>query len=306
MRPAKMKRCRLRACAKINLSLRVLGKRADGYHELDTYFLQIDLADELFFETTSASEFELSCNWSGVPLDESNLCTRAYRLITQALGKPMGVRLRLEKRIPMGAGLGGGSSDAAVTLVALNHLFEAGLSEKALLATAQQLGSDVPFFLYGGLCHGAGRGEILTPLEALPDLHALIVTPTIELSTKRVYENLKIGLTRRGQNTIFADLNYKVKEFYQQSPGGQNDLEPWVLQQYPALARIKQQLLEQKAWGACMTGSGSAVFGLFDRWEDAEQAQRALQSEHATHLARPVKFGKKEIEALLNKDVFVG
>ncbi len=301
-----MKRCCLRAYAKINLSLRIVGKRADGYHELDTYFLQIDLADDLFFETTGSSGFELSSNWGAIPLDETNLCARAYNLIRQTMGAGMGARLHLEKRIPMGAGMGGGSSDAAVTLVALNYLFEAGLSEKTLLALAQQLGSDVPFFLIGGLCHGAGRGEILTPLSSLPDLHALIVTPDIELSTKLVYQNLKIGLTTRHENTIFADLNYEAKKFYEQYPRGQNDLEPWVLQQYPALADIKQKLLKQKAWGACMTGSGSAVFGLFDRLEEAQQAQRALQSEYAAYIARPVKYGMKEIDVLLNTEVFVG
>lgn len=302
-----MKRFCLPAYAKINLSLRVVGKRADGYHELDTYFLQIDLADKLFFELTSADEFTLSCNWADVPLDETNLCSRAFRLVSQAVGKCVGVRLHLEKNIPMGAGMGGGSSDAAVTLIALNHLTGGQLSDRELFRLAEQLGSDVPFFLQGGFCHGAGRGEILTPLPSLPGIHLLIITPGIELSTKLVYQNLKIGLTTTHENTIFADLNYDVKKSYEQHRGGRNDLEPWVLQTFPALAQIKQRLLDTKALGACMTGSGSAFFGLYNSSKEAQTAQKLLQEEYPTYIARPVKCGMQELLKLLNQtDVFVG
>ncbi len=301
-----MKLCCLPAYAKINLSLRVVGKRADGFHELDTYFLQIDLADKLFFETTAADDFALSCNWTNVPVDETNLCVRAYRLMSQAVGKQMGVQLHLEKHIPMGAGMGGGSSDAAVTLVALNHLMGGPLSAKSLFELAEQLGSDVPFFLHGGICHGAGRGEILTPLPSLPNLYLLLITPGIELSTRLVYQNLKIGLTTTHENTIFADLNYDVKKSYEQHRGGRNDLEPWVLQTFPALAQIKECLLDTKALGACMTGSGSAFFGLYNSSEEIVAAQKLLQKEHSTFIARPVKCGMKELLALLNQtDVFV-
>ncbi len=301
-----MKRCHVQAYAKINLSLRVLGKRADGYHELDTYFLQVDLADDLFFETTARSGLELSCNWNSVPLDDTNLCARAYHLIANAIGKRPGARLHLEKKIPLGAGMGGGSSDAAVTLIVLNNLFNAGLSDETLFELAQQLGSDVPFFLCGGLCHGTGRGEVLTPLAQLPDLYALIITPDIVLATASVYQNLKIGLTTTGENTIFADLNYDLKKFYERHPLGQNDLEGWVLQQYPVLAQIKQKLLECGAWGASMTGSGSAVFGLFSAMETAQNARRAFQDEHAAFIARPVKWGMKEINESFDVEVFVG
>lgn len=302
-----MKRCCLPAYAKINLFLRVAGKRADGYHELDTLFLQIDLADELQFESVASSGLTMSCNWNNVPLDESNLCFRAYQLMARALGKQVGLRLHLEKHIPMGAGMGGGSSDAAVTLVALNHFMGGHLTERELFEMALQLGSDVPFFLQGGLCHGTGRGEILTALPSLPAIYAVIITPGIELATKLVYQNLKIGLTTTHENTIFADLNYDVQKFYEQNPGGRNDLEPWVLQTFPVLAQIKQKLLEAKAWGACMTGSGSAFFGLFTRHQEALLAQRLLQEEYPTFIARPVKCGIKEIVTLLNQtEVFVG
>ena len=301
-----MKRCCLPAYAKINLTLRVVGKRVDGYHELDTYFLQIDLADKLFFEATEQAGFEVSCNWNSVPRDETNLCVRAYNLFSQAIGRRVGARLYLEKHIPMGAGMGGGSSDAAVTLLVLNHLFDGGLAEETLLSLAGRLGSDVPFFLFGGLCHGAGRGEILTPLGHLPELEVLMVTPALEIATAQVFENLKIGLTRTRENTIFADLNFDVKKFYEQFPGGHNDLEAGVLQQHPELARIKKKLLEQNAWGASMTGSGAAVFGLFDRIEGAKRAQRELQKEYATSIARPVKCGMKEVKRILDTEVFVG
>ncbi|NUO84052.1 4-(cytidine 5'-diphospho)-2-C-methyl-D-erythritol kinase [candidate division KSB1 bacterium] len=301
-----MKRCHVLAYAKLNLSLRVLGKRTDGYHELDTYFLQVDLADELSFETSEHAGIELSCNWNSVPLDDSNLCARAFHLIAKAINREPGIRLHLEKRIPLGAGMGGGSSDAAVTLMVLNFLFDAGLSPEDLASLARKLGSDVPFFLYGGLCHGSGRGEVLTPLAHLPELYALIVTPDIALATAAVYQNLKIGLTSIWKNTIFADLNYDVVKFYRQHPMGQNDLEGWVLEQFPLLAQIKQKLIVQGAIGASMTGSGSAVFGLFETFAAAQSAQQVLQAEFATHIARPVKWGMKEINKALNPEVFVG
>lgn len=302
-----MMRCCLPAYAKINLFLRVVGKRADGYHELDTLFLQVDLADELQFESAATPGFSMSCNWNNVPLDETNICFRAYQLMSQALGKQMGLHLHLEKRIPMGAGMGGGSSDAAVTLVALNHFMGGCLSESELFEMALQLGSDVPFFLHGGLCHGAGRGEILTALPSLPAIYAVIIAPGIELSTKLVYQNLKIGLTTTRENTIFADLNYDVQKFYEQDPGGRNDLELWVLRTFPALAQIKQKLLEAKALGACMTGSGSAFFGIFTHHQEALAAQRLLQEEYPTFIARPVKCGIREIVKFLDQtEVFVG
>ena len=301
-----MREYRLPAYAKINLLLRVVGKRTDGYHELDTYFLQIDWADSLSFKLSEAPGLKLSCNWSTVPVDEKNLCVRAYELITKTTGKRLGVQLHLEKKIPMGAGLGGGSSDAAVTLVALNHLLNANLSQQTLFELAEQLGSDVSFFLHGGFCHGSGRGEILTQLNSLPEFYVLIVAPHFEIATALVYQNLKIGLTTRHEYTIFADLNFDAKQFYEQYPSGHNDLEPWVLQKYPELARIKQRLLEQKASGVCMTGSGSAVFGLFETMEAAQQAQRELQSEYTTHIARPVKCGITELNKLLETEVFFG
>lgn len=301
-----MREYRLPAYAKINLFLRVAGKRSDGYHELDTYFLQINWADYLSFKLSDAPGLKLSCNWSTMPLDERNLCARAYELIAKTTGERLGVELHLEKKIPMGAGLGGGSSDAAVTLVGLNHLLNANLSPQTLFKLAEQLGSDVPFFLHGGLCHGSGRGEILTPLSPLPNFFVLLVVPNFEIATALVYQNLKIGLTTRHEYTIFADLNFDAKQFYPQYPSGRNDLEPWVLQNYPELARIKQRLLEQKAWGACMTGSGSAVFGLFETKEAAQQAQRELQSEYTTHIARPVKCGITELNKLLEAEVFGG
>lgn len=287
---------RVPAYAKINLSLRVLGKREDGYHELDTYFLQVDWCDELTFKRTELPGMELTCNWEKLPTDHTNLCRRAYDLITQKFAQKPGVSLHLEKHIPMGAGLGGGSSDAAVTLAVLNELFEAGFSDAELMQMAGKLGADVPFFLLGGFCHGSGRGEILTPISNLPELYALIVTPGIALPTATVYQNLKIGLTRRAKCTIFAGLNHDVKKFYELYPGGQNDLEPVVFEKYLLLRRVKRTLLEQGAWGASMTGSGSAVFGLFSTKTAALKAQRAFDPEdYATFVARPVKWGLTEI-----------
>ena len=198
-----MPRRAVSAYAKINLGLRIAGKRADGYHDLETNFLQITLADQLFFETTSSATFEMECNRPEIPCDHANLCAQAYERLSAYLGRRQGLRLRLQKGIPAGAGLGGGSSDAAVTLITLNNLWEAGLSQSELYQLAIRLGSDVPFFLEGGLCRATGRGEVITPLAELPDFWVLVVTPDIWISTAWVYDQVKIGLTNSQKNSIF-------------------------------------------------------------------------------------------------------
>jgi 4-diphosphocytidyl-2-C-methyl-D-erythritol kinase len=294
-----MKNWMLRAYAKINLGLRITGKRADGYHDLDTCFLQISLADRLFFEKLGEARLEFTCNWPELPANHKNLCVRAYDLITRKAGSRSGLRLHLQKRIPFGSGLGGGSSDAAVTLMAVNRLHDLGLPKKDLHEFALQLGSDVPFFLEGGLCRGQGRGEILSPKPEIPPVWVLLATPGISVSTASVYKNIKLGLTKSRWNSTFA-LS-KLQYFAACNPEtlGINELEDVVFQWYPQLSALRDNLLKQGAMGANMTGSGSAVFGVFSSYEEARQAQQAIRSEYRTFIARPVKWGYEDVESFL-------
>jgi 4-diphosphocytidyl-2-C-methyl-D-erythritol kinase len=283
------------AFAKINLGLRILGKRPDGYHDLETLFLQIDLADRLFFEKKMGGRFELTCNNPDIPVDASNLCSRAYRLIADASQRQLGVRLHLEKNIPAGAGLGGGSSDAAITLIALNRLLELNLSNDTLYQFATQLGSDVPFFLTGGLCSGRGRGEILEPLAGLPKFCILLVTPPVVVSTAWAYQNYnKLGLTKTQKNRKLASSNIEQLTGQELAEICQNDLETAVFEKYEELAAIKVQLKNSGAFASSMTGSGSAMFGLFETQQEAE-SRKQLFKNCSTFVTRPIRWGIPQV-----------
>ncbi|MCG3120386.1 MAG: 4-diphosphocytidyl-2-C-methyl-D-erythritol kinase [bacterium] len=283
------------AYAKINLGLHILGKRADGYHELETFFLQIDLADHLFFEKTAGSRLELTCNQAEIPVDDSNLCARAYHLLCEAASHSFGVRLHLEKSIPAGAGLGGGSSDAAVTLIALNRLFELKLSKDRLYQLATELGSDVPFFLTGGLCWGRGRGEILEPYAELPDLGILLVTPPVAVSTAWAYKNYnKLGLTKTEKYRKLPSSSIGQLTDDELAAVCQNDLEIAVFEKYEELAAIKAQLQRSGAIVSSMTGSGSAMFGLFRTQQEA-QGRKQLFERCNTFVTRPIRWGMPQV-----------
>jgi 4-diphosphocytidyl-2-C-methyl-D-erythritol kinase len=283
------------AFAKINLGLRILGKRPDGFHELETYFLQVDLADRLFFEKTAQASLELTCNRSDLPVDSSNLCRRAYEAFCAAAQRRLGVRLHLEKNIPVGSGLGGGSSDAAITLIALNCLGGLPLSDAELHNLATQLGSDVPFFLAGGLCYGSGRGEIIAPMQQLPNWEILLITPAVVVSTAGAYQNFKISLTNRQKITKLPSSGFVQLQGHQLAEVCQNDLEAVVFRKYPELADLKSRLQQAGAEVASMTGSGSAIFGLFPTRQDAQAAQQLLNKDDQIYLIRPIRWGIRQV-----------
>lgn len=283
------------AFAKVNLGLRILGKRPDGFHELETYFLQIDLADRLFFEKSELNGLELTCSRSDLPAGAANLCWRAYELLCAAAQRRLGVRLHLEKNIPVGAGLGGGSSDAAATLIALNCLFDLNLSEVMLHHLAAQLGSDVPFFLTGGLCFGSGRGEIIAPLPELPKWEILLITPAVVVSTAWAYQNYKMSLTNRQKITKLPSSDFVQLQGHQLTEVCQNDLEPVVFEKYPELAELKSQLQQAGAVATSMTGSGSAIFGLFHTQQEAQRGQQLVKRDKQAFLARPVRWGIRQV-----------
>jgi 4-diphosphocytidyl-2-C-methyl-D-erythritol kinase len=270
------RRVRLRALAKINLDLRVLGKRPDGYHELRTIFHSISLADvlEVSFTPASVTEISLAGNLD-IP---DNLAAKAARLALDAMGIAGRVEFRLEKRIPMGAGLGGGSSDAAAVLLALPVLAGGRLAPDCLLRLAAELGSDVPFFLLGGAAAALGRGTELYPLPDFAPRPGVLAAPGVHVSTAEAYAALGFspssGLTSEQQQN-------KIVSFQLQTwPGGweepENDFEPAVFKLHPELAEWKRRLLELGAGPALMTGSGSALFGLFSTRAEAARAVDSL------------------------------
>ena len=269
---------RVPALAKINLDLRVLGKRPDGYHELRTVFQTISLADMIDISFTPAKTTEIALEDAlGIP---DNLVTRAARLALDAMRVSGRVALRLEKRIPMGAGLGGGSSDAAAVLLALPALARRPLSVATLCELGQQLGSDVPFFLLGGAAVGIGRGTEIFPLPDAPTRYGLLAAPGIHVNTAQAYRDLSPRLTTElQQNKIFSFLSLTW------DLGGlgtaANDFEAVVFEQHQHLPALKRRLLRAGASVAMMTGSGSAVFGIFPDRASAAGARRLLGDEKA-------------------------
>ncbi len=247
------------APAKLNLFLHVTGRRADGYHEIQTAFQLVDLADQLHFEPRADGEIRRLAGPAEVPEDE-DLCLAAARRLQAAAARPLGADIRLEKRIPVQGGLGGGSSDAATTLVALNEIWGLRLPVEALAEMGLSLGADVPLFVHGKSAWGEGVGERLTPLE-LPARHFAIVFPGIGISTAEVFQAPE--LTRKTPETT-------IRGFLK--AGGRNDCEPVVTGRSPEVRRALAWLAERGK--AQMTGTGSCVFAAF---ADRESAQAALE-----------------------------
>ena len=276
------RRARVRALAKINLDLRVLGKRPDGYHELRTIFQTISLADTLEIAFTpgrkASIEMEDALN---IP---DNLAVRAARLVLQAARASGKVELRLTKRIPMGAGLGGGSSDAAAVLLALPVLIGRVLPLPRLCKLAAELGSDVTFFLLGGRAVGIGRGNELFPLPDGPAGQGVLIAPGVHVSTAEAYRRLSTSLTTELQQNKIVTFTSQVW------PGGEadtgcNDFEAVVFQQHPRLAALKKRLRQAGASPALMSGSGSAVFGLFRTGEAVARALAVVEKENAFRIS---------------------
>jgi len=266
---------RLRALAKINLDLRVLGRRSDGYHELRTIFQTISLADTLDISFTPARRTSIELHDSDAIPD--NLAVRAARVVLDAARLSGRVEMRLAKRIPMGAGLGGGSSDAAAVLLALPALAGRVLPVPTLCSLAQELGSDISFFLIGGTAVGIGRGTEVFPLPDAPSRPGLLVAPAVHVSTAQAYRDLSPSLTTElQQNKMFSfQLDSWGVAGCPPGPAAANDFEAVVFEREKRLAALKRRLLRAGASPAMMTGSGSALFGLFrDRAEVARARER--------------------------------
>ena len=276
-------RLTVRAHAKVNLDLRVLGVRADGYHELRTVFQTIELHDTLVC-SEKPGPFTLKCRTPGVPLDASNLVWKAAAALWTALGRAGEIRdavVQIEKKIPVEAGLGGGSADAAAALVALGRLW-GGAPITLLREVGATIGADVPFFLSGGTALGLGRGEEIYPLVDLPPHYVVIVRPPFGVSTAEAYgwydEDRSEGVR---ENREFQQLPVPWPSRAAQMI---NDLEPPVIRRHQEIAGLKVHLREAGASAAAMSGSGSAVFGLFRSRAVAERAVKPLSRNGAKAL----------------------
>ncbi|NIQ40235.1 MAG: 4-(cytidine 5'-diphospho)-2-C-methyl-D-erythritol kinase [Proteobacteria bacterium] len=261
--------------AKVNLTLEVLGKRADGYHSIRSLMVPIDLSDILYIALTGDDRVTVSCNRAEVPEDDKNLAYRAGLLIRQASGKRTGFKIRIEKKIPVGAGLGGGSSNAASTLLGLNRLLGARLTRSKLMALATELGADVPFFVLGRPALATGIGEKLEALVGVPRFWFVLVYPGINVSSRWAYERLNFWLTNPSDHNKMPAFSWDAKDLNRLL---KNDLEEPVVKEYPVLERVKGRLLDVGAEASLMSGSGSTVYGLFSKKRRAEEAHDQLKN----------------------------
>lgn len=274
------RQARLRALAKINLDLRVLHARPDGYHEIRTIFQTVSLADTIDVEFQRARRTEIRIE-GDVDIPD-NLMVRAAGLALEALRVSARVGFRLRKRIPMGAGLGGGSSDAAAVLLAVPALAGRRLEFARLMQLAAELGSDVPFFLLGGTAFALGRGTELYPLPDSPAQRGLLIAPGVHVSTAAAYRALAPRLTTESQQNKIVSFQSRIWGQPADAVGGcsVNDFETVVFEQFPQLASLKQRLVKLGANPAMMTGSGSALFGLFGTREQIDRAINSLSEEN--------------------------
>ena len=270
--------------SKINLGLKVLNKRSDGLHNIVTIFQEVDFGDKIeLVKHKSGCQIRSDVDW--IPLDSSNLCHKAYSALCNELNQDLGVKIYLEKRIPVGSGIGGGSANAAATLNGLNSLYNLGLNDKKLESIGVNIGSDVPFFIKGGTQIGQEKGEKLLPITKKLEATILLVIPKVSISTEWAYSQIKNKLKSDNSILRFADL---MRKDFLSFKFFENDFEKIVIPAYPEIGSIKNKLLDSGAKFASLSGSGSTVFGIFDDKAYAKKAASFFHNSHLTILTRPI------------------
>lgn len=269
------KQIQLKSPAKVNLFLEVVGKRSDGYHELETIFQEIDLCDEITIRGLREEHIEISSDSVDIPQDERNLAYRAASLFFQETGIRPGVHIHISKKIPVAAGLGGGSSNAATTLRGLQKFFERELREQVCFKLARSLGADVPFFLKGGTAKGVGIGDILEPLVRKESFSLVLVNPGFEVQTAQIYQQLKLGYkVNSGAKDVIRAL--REGDVGQLGASLFNRLEDVVLPRFSRLFEIKQQLRERGVLGVLLSGSGPTLYAILRDYDEAERVKNNL------------------------------
>ena len=267
--------------AKINLFLHIRGKRADGYHELFSLMCRITLFDELSLQISAGKTIEIDCAHPDVPADDTNLAYRAASLFLSKLNSAHGVNIHLKKRIPVAAGLGGGSSNAASVLMALNAYYERPFNREQLMEIGLGLGADVPFFIFQKPAIATGIGEKLEAFEGALPYHILLLYQGFYVSTAETYQNLNFGLTNGQKKPTSNSLK---RNRFKPARHLKNDLERVTVAKYPEIGLAKRKLLNLGAMGALMSGSGPTVFGLFDNAETAKSAKKTLAADKGLKL----------------------
>ena len=260
-----------KAYAKINLGLRLIEKQEDGYHRIETIFQLISLHDVLTFSKTRQNFIRIECSDSSVPVGDENLVSKSYHHLKNEFSFDGGLDVYIDKRIPSGGGLGGGSSNAAATLHACQKIWDLSISEEKLHQIASQIGSDVPFFLNGVPSLGEDHGERLTPLAPLKAFWIVLICPGFSVSTRWAYSHSRIALTNAQKIGKLRSL-FSETEVHTWRNKLVNELESVVFARHPELHDNKVRLYEQGAFYASMSGSGSTLFGLFEIQHDAEKA----------------------------------
>ena len=284
-----MERLELNAYAKVNLGLDVLRKREDGYHELRMIMQTVDLYDTLTLVKTQEEGIVMTCNVEGLPCDESNLVCKAAKLMFEEYGLPGGISMHLEKRIPMAAGMAGGSTDAAAVFNGINELYALGVSKEKLCELGVKVGADVPYCIVGGTALSEGIGEVLTMLPNVPDCVVLIAKPDFDVSTKYVFENLHANSLTYHPDIDAMTEAIRAGDLDSVIHVMDNVLETVTETKYTEITEIKDVMKAHGAMRAMMSGSGPTVFGLYKDKADAEAAAVAIRSKE---LAKQVFVSK--------------
>ena len=280
-----MKQIRLKAMAKINLGLDVVRRREDGYHEVRMIMQTVNLYDKLVISVSEEPGIRLTTNLGFLPVNEDNLIYKAARLLMDEYEIKKGVDIQLQKFIPVAAGMAGGSTDAAATLIGMNRLFHLNLSRQQLMDYGVKLGADVPYCVAGGTALSEGIGEILTPLPDVPKGYVLVAKPGINVSTRFVYTNLKLNEVTEHPDIDAQIEAIKEQDFRKMAGLMGNVLETVTIPAHPIIQEIKDFMMQEGAVNAMMSGSGPTVFGLF---EDKQLAEKACEKLRESRLAKMV------------------
>ena len=272
-----MDKITIKAPAKINLGLDVLRKREDGYHEVHMIMQTVALFDELTFEKTEKQGITLATNHETIETDERNLIVKAAKLFLEYFSIEQGLNIYLKKQIPVAAGMAGGSTDAAATLLAMAQLLEVQTDKETLCKLGVKIGADVPYCILQGTALSQGIGEILTPLKPAPDCFVLLIKPPIEVSTKFVYENLKVQELKSHPDMEGIQRAIEAGDLYGMCKRLENVLESVTIPAHPIIQEIKELALQQGAISALMSGSGPTVFAIFEEEMQAKAAKKVFE-----------------------------
>lgn len=282
----------LKSYGKINLGLDVLRRREDGYHEVRMIMQTVGLYDVLTMKKRKDDKIEMTCNLSFLPTDERNLVYKAVKLIKNKYHIKDGVEINLSKRIPVAAGMAGGSSNCAAALKGMNQLFDLGLSIDELCEIGVTLGADVPYCIWGGTALSEGIGEKLSRVDAMPDCYILIAKPGISVSTAFVYKNLDLLALSKHPDIDGMLECLKEKDLTGICNRLENVLETVTIKEYPIIEKVKKHLMDQGAKGALMSGSGPTIFAIFEdkkTADDAMESLRSIEDIKQAYVVRPIQ-----------------